>query len=137
MGSDACVFCEVISGSRPVHQIHADSAAFAFLDARPVFKGHLLVVPTAHASTLLDLTDPGPYFAQVQRLTGALERGLGCDGALVAINHRVSQSVPHLHTHIIPRRAGDGLRGFFWPRTRYESDAEAEDFAGKITAALL
>ena len=110
----------------------------AFLDTRPVFKGHVLVVPRAHLVTLADLPPeslPG-YFALVRRLAVAVEAGLGAGGTFVAINNKVSQSVPHLHTHVVPRTKGDGLRGFFWPRTRYADDAEAQEYAGRVAAAL-
>jgi histidine triad (HIT) family protein len=133
---DVCAFCAIIAGDQPASLIHADSVAAAFLDTRPVFKGHVLVIPSTHVKTLVDLGEPGPYFARVQQLTRAVEQGLGCDGAFVAMNHRVSQSVPHLHTHIVPRHRGDGLRGFFWPRTRYTDPAEADTYAAKIRAAL-
>jgi histidine triad (HIT) family protein len=112
--------------------------AVGFLDHRPVFKGHVLVVPTAHVPTLADLPAAriGPFFAAVQRVATAVQAGLGAGGTFVAMNNTVSQSVPHLHVHVVPRTKGDGLRGFFWPRTRYASDAEAEEYAARIRAAL-
>jgi histidine triad (HIT) family protein len=112
--------------------------AVAFLDARPVFKGHVLVAPRTHVETLGDLPGSaiGPYFGYVRRLAVAVEAGLGAGGTFVAINNRVSQSVPHLHVHVVPRTKGDGLRGFFWPRTRYASDEEAASYAARIAAAL-
>lgn len=111
---------------------------FAFLDHRPVFKGHVLVVPRAHVVTLGDLpaSDVGPYFLEVQRIAVAVEVGLGAGGSFVAINNRVSQSVPHMHAHVVPRTKGDGLRGFFWPRTKYDSPEEASSYAARIVAAL-
>src|SRR4029450_1127997 len=96
---------------------------FAFLDHRPVFKGHVLVVPRAHVETLGDLEPSavGPFFTVVQRLSTAVEKGLAAGGTFVALNNRVSQSVPHLHVHVVPRTKGDGLRGFFWPRAKDSS----------------
>ncbi|SIR39174.1 histidine triad (HIT) family protein [Micromonospora avicenniae] len=132
------MFCGIVAGELPAIRVTDEADGVAFLDTRPVFKGHLLVVPRAHLVTLADLppaTLPG-YFALVRRLAVAVESGLGADGTFVAINNKVSQSVPHLHTHVVPRTKGDGLRGFFWPRTRYTDDAEAQEYAGRITAAL-
>jgi histidine triad (HIT) family protein len=116
----------------------SDDIAVAFLDRSPVFKGHVLVVPTQHALTLADLdTDlVGPVFERVQRVAARMPAALGCDGTFVAINNVVSQSVAHLHVHVVPRRRKDGLRGFFWPRMRYESDGEADDYANRLTDAL-
>jgi histidine triad (HIT) family protein len=135
---DGCVFCEIVAGRRPASHVLRTDAALGFLDARPVFKGHVLVVPTDHVQTLVDL--PGaalaPFFAAVQRVARAVEAGLGADGTFVAMNNKVSQSVPHLHAHVVPRRRKDGLRGFFWPRVPYASDDEREDFAARIRAAL-
>ena len=113
-------------------------ATFAFLDHRPVFKGHVLVLPRDHVVTLADLPPDqiGPYFADVQRIAVAVELGLGAGGSFVALNNKVSQSVAHLHTHVVPRTKGDGLRGFFWPRTKYTSADEAESYATKIREAL-
>jgi len=133
-----CAFCEIIAGRRTAAVVASDDAAVAFLDARPVFKGHVLVVPRAHVPTLGDLPAAAlaPYFAAVQRLARAVEVGLGADGTFVALNNKVSQSVPHLHTHVVPRRRKDGLRGFFWPRVPYASDAERDEFAARIRAAV-
>lgn len=133
-----CVFCEIVSGARPAAIVASDAAAVAFLDARPVFKGHVLVVPRVHAATLTDLPADalGPYFGAVQLLARAVEGGLGADGTFVAMNNKVSQSVAHLHTHVVPRRRKDGLRGFFWPRVPYASDAERDEFAARIRAAV-
>jgi histidine triad (HIT) family protein len=110
----------------------------AFLDARPVFKGHLLVAPREHVVTLPDLPASriGPFFSQVQRITATMPAALGCQGTFVALNNVVSQSVPHLHVHVVPRTRGDGLRGFFWPRQRYASDAEAAEYAARLRDAL-
>ena len=138
MSVPGCVFCEIIDGTRPAAIVASDEAAVAFLDARPVFKGHTLVVPRAHVATLTDLpvVDLGPYFASVQRLARAVEVGLEADGTFVAMNNKVSQSVAHLHTHVVPRRRKDGLRGFFWPRVPYASDAERDEFAARIRGAV-
>lgn len=113
-------------------------ATFAFLDHRPVFKGHVLVLPRDHVVTLADLPldQIEPYFTDVQRIAVAVESGLGAGGSFVALNNKVSQSVAHLHTHVVPRTKGDGLRGFFWPRTKYASPDEAETYATKIREAL-
>lgn len=134
----ACVFCGIAAGSVPAFRVADNPAGIAFLDTRPVFPGHVLVVPRPHVETLADLpaADVGGYFLLVQRLAAAVETALGARGAFVAINNKVSQSVPHLHTHVVPRTKGDGLRGFFWPRTKYESDAAAQTYADKIAAAL-
>jgi histidine triad (HIT) family protein len=133
-----CIFCEIIAGSKPAHRVLETDAVVAFLDARPLFKGHTLVVPRMHVETLADLPQAQlePLFGQVQRITLALERGLDADGTFVANNNKVSQSVPHLHVHVIPRRKGDGLKGFFWPRTPYADEAEARATAEKIRAAV-
>jgi histidine triad (HIT) family protein len=136
--ADACVFCGIVAGSTPADLVLREAGAAAFLDARPLFPGHVLVVPTAHVETLgeLDPAAVAPLFAAVQRVARAVERGLSADGSFVALNNRVSQSVPHLHVHVVPRRRGDGLRGFFWPRTKYSSPAEREDYVRRIVAAL-
>ena len=133
-----CVFCGITNGSFPAHIVLADDSVVAFLDARPVFKGHVLVAPRQHVMTLPDLpaADVGPFFLQVQRISAALPAALGCQGTFVAVNNVVSQSVPHLHVHVVPRTKGDGLRGFFWPRQKYASQDEAGDYAGRIAAAL-
>jgi histidine triad (HIT) family protein len=133
-----CLFCGIVAGSVPAFVVADEPAGFAFLDTRPVFKGHVLVVPRTHVAVLGDLpgADLAPYFGLVRRLSLAVEAGLGAGGTFVAMNNKVSQSVPHLHTHVVPRTKGDGLRGFFWPRTRYTSDDEASLYAEKIAAAL-
>jgi histidine triad (HIT) family protein len=133
-----CLFCSAVSGKLDVDEVWSSSEVFAFLDHRPVFKGHVLVVPRQHVEVLGDLPADavGPYFRDVQRLAVAVERGLGAGGTFVAVNNRVSQSVPHLHTHIVPRTKGDGLRGFFWPRTKYDSAEESAQYAARIAAAV-
>jgi histidine triad (HIT) family protein len=133
-----CTFCAVVAGDLTVHQVLADEVAVAFLDHRPLFPGHVLVVPRRHIATVADLpaAEAGPYFLRVQRVTVAVERGMGAAGSFVAANNRVSQSVPHLHFHVVPRNRGDGLRGFFWPRGRYRDDAQAAEVAAQIAAQL-
>ena len=133
-----CRFCEIVSGTGAGFVVLAAPEAVGFLDTRPVFKGHVLVVPRSHVDTLTDLPAGavGPFFGQVQRVAAAVEAGLGAGGTFVAINNRVSQSVPHLHVHVVPRTRGDGLRGFFWPRRKYADEAEAAAFRDRIAAAL-
>ncbi len=134
----SCVFCSIGQGELPASVVMRDPSAVAFLDTRPLFKGHVLVVPPLHVETLADLPAEAlaPYFSSVQRIARAVEKSLGAQGSFVAINNRVSQSVPHLHAHVVPRTKGDGLKGFFWPRTKYASDAERDDYAARIAAAL-
>jgi histidine triad (HIT) family protein len=132
-----CVFCEVVAGAG-AGVVTADDTVVAFLDHRPLFPGHVLVVPRAHVEALDDLPpeEVGPFFLAVQRVSGAVERAMGAGGTFVAINNKVSQSVPHLHCHVVPRTKGDGLRGFFWPRQRYASDEEMARVAGAIRLEL-
>lgn len=134
----SCAFCEIVTGVRPAHRVFEDESCVAFLDARPVFIGHVLLVPRAHHETLTDLPVGliQPLFANTQRVARAVEAALGADGTFVAMNNRVSQSVPHLHVHIVPRKKKDGLRGFFWPRQQYASEEEAERVAGTLRANL-
>lgn len=133
-----CVFCAIVSGEARAHMVLSDSEAVAFLDARPVFKGHVLVAPRLHVETLADLPPErvGPFFKRVRLVSAVMPAALGAQGSFVALNNTVSQSVPHLHVHVIPRTRGDGLRGFFWPRRRYENEQEAEDHARRLRAAL-
>jgi len=135
----ACVFCGIVAGSTTASIVMRDDDVVAFLDARPLFKGHVLVVPRAHVPTLADLPAEriAPLFAAVQRVASALPAALGAQGSFVALNNVVSQSVPHLHVHVVPRTKGDGLKGFFWPRTKYESDEECAAYAARIGAAVL
>lgn len=127
-----------MAGDTPATRVFEDDEVVAFLDVRPLFPGHVLVVPREHVETLTDLPAAGiaPLFARVQALAGAMETGLGAQGSFVAMNNRVSQSVPHLHVHVVPRTKGDGLRGFFWPRQRYGSDEEATAVAERLRSAL-
>ncbi|MFI6261975.1 HIT family protein [Micromonospora sp. NPDC051006] len=133
-----CVFCGIVAGEVPAFRVVDVPDGVGFLDTRPVFRGHVLVVPRTHLVTLAELPGEGlaGYFGLVQRVAVAVESGLGAGGTFVAMNNKVSQSVPHLHTHVVPRTKGDGLRGFFWPRTRYTDDAEAQEYADRIGAVL-
>ena len=133
-----CAFCGLFEDPAAPTVVLADEVAVAFLDIRPLFKGHVLVAPRAHAVTLADLpaADVGPFFLRVQRVSAALPAALGCQGTFVAANNLVSQSVPHLHVHVVPRTKGDGLRGFFWPRQKYASEEEAEQYAARLRDAL-
>src|SRR5918999_122080 len=133
-----CVFCEIVAGERPAHIVFDNAVAVAFLDSRPLFKGHTLIVPREHIETLPELPADllGPFFGYAQRVAGAMESALDAAGSFVAMNNKISQSVPHLHVHVVPRNRKDGLRGFFWPRTKYDSDAEAADLAARLAAAL-
>ena len=134
----SCTFCAIISGNVAAHLVLEDDVAVAFLDHRPVFKGHVLLAPREHIETLADLPDSliEPVFHRARAMARAVERGLEADGTFVAINNRVSQSVPHMHVHIVPRRRKDGLRGFFWPRTKYAGDDEMTEYATRIRSAL-
>lgn len=138
MPARPCVFCAIVEKRAAAHLVLDAAHAAAFLDARPLFPGHVLVVPRAHVETLVDLPagEVGGFFVAVQRVARAVEQGLAADGTFVAVNNRVSQSVAHLHVHVVPRRKGDGLKGFFWPRAKYANDAEGEEIAAKIRAAL-
>src|SRR5436853_6871023 len=122
-----CLFCRIATGEVPARLVFEDETSLAFLDHRPVFPGHCLLIPKGHYETLTDLPEEliGPFFKNAQRLSRAVESALEAHGTFVAMNNRVSQSVPHLHTHIVPRRRKDGLKGFFWPRYPYGSDEEA------------
>jgi histidine triad (HIT) family protein len=133
-----CLFCRIVSGETEAHHVLDEPEVVGFLDARPVFKGHVLLVPRIHLDTLSDLPESlfGPLFGAAQRVSDAVRSALGAQGSFVAMNNVVSQSVPHLHVHVVPRTKGDGLRGFFWPRTKYADDAEAADFASRISGAL-
>jgi len=133
-----CLFCQIVSGDVPASVVLDEPRVVAFLDIRPVFPGHVLVVPRAHHATLLDLPRDQlePLFGTAQRVAAAVTTGLGAQGTFVAMNNVVSQSVPHLHVHVVPRTKGDGLRGFFWPRAKYASDDEMEACASRIREQL-
>jgi len=135
---DSCLFCRIVSGELPATIVYEDDNSVAFLDHRPLFHGHTLLVPREHVETLGELSPKivGPYFEAAQLLSRAVESGMDAEGTFVAMNNRVSQSVPHLHVHVVPRRKKDGLKGFFWPRTKYKGDEEMEDAKKKIISAL-
>ncbi len=134
-----CTFCDISSGTIDAHVVYGDESVVAFLDHRPVFKGHVLVMPRTHYETLADLpTGELPhFFGVIQRISARLPKALDAVGTFVAMNNKVSQSVPHLHCHVVPRRPKDGLRGFFWPRTKYAGgEVEMAEVATTIRAAL-
>lgn len=134
----ACTFCRIVAGELPAERVFENDQVVAFLDHRPLFPGHVLVVPREHHVTLTDLPVERvePLFLSARRIAGAVESALGCEGTFVAMNNRVSQSVPHLHVHVVPRRRKDGLKGFFWPRHPYRDEAHLEETAASIRAAL-
>jgi histidine triad (HIT) family protein len=133
-----CLFCRIVAGEEPAEIVFEDEISLAFLDVRPLFAGHSLLVPREHHQTLADLPDElvGDLFANARLLSVAIPEAMGAQGSFVAINNVVSQSVPHLHVHVVPRVKKDGLRGFFWPRTKYDHDDHAAETAAKIRAAL-
>lgn len=132
-----CVFCSIVAGKSPADVVLDEPAVMAFLDRRPVFKGHVLLVPREHVVTLPDLpaAQRDGFLAAAQRLASAVVDGLGAQGSFVAMNNTVSQSVPHLHLHVVPRTRGDGLRGFFWPRRKY-AEGESAEYAARLRAVL-
>jgi histidine triad (HIT) family protein len=138
MARDGCAFCHIVTGEIAAPIVFAGEQTLVFLDHRPLFPGHCLVIPKTHYETLADLPVElaAALFEQARALAAAMEAGLECDGALVAINNRVSQSVPHVHIHVVPRRKKDGLRGFFWPRQKYASEAEMERVRKILEEAL-
>jgi histidine triad (HIT) family protein len=133
-----CVFCSIAAGETEAAVVWRNDDLAAFLDARPLFKGHVLLVPRRHVVTLPDLPAElrDPFLAAAQRLATAMVDVLGAQGSFVAMNNTVSQSVPHLHCHVVPRTKGDGLRGFFWPRTKYDDVADRDAWAERIAGAL-
>jgi histidine triad (HIT) family protein len=135
---DDCLFCAIVAGTAPGHVVLDEPDVVAFLDIRPVFKGHVLVVPREHIVTLSEVPQPllTDLFVAVQRCATAVVEGLGAQGSFVAENNVVSQAVPHLHVHVVPRTKGDGLRGFFWPRQKYASDEEMAEYADRLRRAL-
>jgi histidine triad (HIT) family protein len=133
-----CLFCQIASGAQPAPIVFEDDHALAFLDHRPLFPGHCLLIPRQHFETLGDLppSQVGPLFATAQILCQAVEEGLASEGSFLAVNNRVSQSVPHLHIHIVPRRKKDGLKGFFWPRGKYRDESEVESVRISLRSAV-
>lgn len=123
-GNGDCTFCQIIRGDLDSHVVFEDEVSLAFLDHRPLFPGHCILAPKEHHETLTDLPERliGPFFSGAQLLAVAVEGVMAAEGSFVAMNNRVSQSVPHLHVHIVPRRRKDGLRGFFWPRNPYKDE---------------
>ena len=137
MASD-CLFCKIASGNIESAVVFQDTQTLAFLDHRPLFPGHCLLIPKTHVETLADLPPDAiqPLFANTQLLALAVEQAMGAEGSFVAINNRISQSVPHLHVHVVPRRPKDGLRGFFWPRGKYRDAAAMEEARAAIEQAM-
>ena len=133
-----CRFCQIIAGDEAAHLVFEDEGSIAFLDNRPLFPGHSLLVPRDHHETLGDLPDElvGPLFANARLLSVAVPKAMRKPGSFVALNNVVSQSVPHVHVHVVPRKPKDGLRGFFWPRTKYASEAEMRKVAGRVRKAV-
>jgi histidine triad (HIT) family protein len=139
MPSDpGCIFCEIARGDLDSALVFSDEISVAFLDTRPLFPGHTLLIPRQHVETLPELPSElvGRFFRNLQRLTTAVERAMEAEGVFVANNNRVSQTVPHLHLHVVPRRKGDGLKGFFWPRQRYSSEAAMQATAAAVRSAM-
>ncbi len=136
--SESCLFCRIIAGDASAHIVHRGPHTLAFLDIKPLFVGHTLLLPIDHHVTLADLPSPlvPPLFETAQRISAAMETALGAAGSFVAMNNRISQSVPHLHVHVVPRKPKDGLRGFFWPRTTYDSDEQMAATAATLRAAI-
>jgi histidine triad (HIT) family protein len=132
-----CRFCQIVAGDEAAHVVLEDELTLAFLDNRPLFHGHTLLVPREHRETLADLPDTelGPLFANARLLSTAVPKAMGKPGSFVALNNIVSQSVPHLHVHVVPRKPKDGLRGFFWPRTKYESEKQMREIAARVRKA--
>ncbi|MDX2002779.1 MAG: HIT family protein [Chitinophagales bacterium] len=134
----ACIFCEIIAGHSPGHVVFQDDTCTAFLDTHPLFEGHVLLVPKAHHETIMDLPPSiiEPLFANAQKLSKAVQKAMASQGIFIAANNIVSQSVPHLHIHIVPRNKKDGLYGFFWPRKKYESPERMEAVRSRIAGQL-
>jgi histidine triad (HIT) family protein len=137
-GGENCLFCQIAAAAVPAVSVFEDAISMAFLDHRPLFPGHCLLVPRQHFETLSDLPSKlvGPFFSNVQLLARAVEAAMNAEGTFVAMNNKVSQSVPHLHVHVVPRRRKDGLKGFFWPRNKYKSQEEMLNVEAAIRLAI-
>jgi len=137
--SGGCIFCDIAQGRTQAPIVFEDADSLAFLDHRPVFPGHVLLIPKAHVETLpeLPISQGGAFLGNVQLLCASVEEAMNAQGTFVGVNNKVSQSVPHLHVHIVPRRRGDGLRGFFWPRRRYQNDVELSETRDRISQAAI
>jgi len=135
---DGCRFCAIVTGDESAHVVFEDEISLAFLDHRPLFPGHSLLVPRDHYETIWDMPDKliGPLFTNAKSLSGAIRTAMSSQGAFVALNNVVSQSVPHLHVHLVPRNRRDGLRGFFWPRRKYDGEEHMRETAEAVRAAL-
>jgi histidine triad (HIT) family protein len=133
-----CRFCAIAAGEEESHLVFEDEVSLAFLDKRPLFPGHSLLIPRQHFETVWDLSDDlvGPLFANARLLSAAIRDAMSAEGAFIAVNNVVSQSVPHLHVHLVPRNRKDGLRGFFWPRRKYESEEQMRETAAAVRAAV-
>lgn len=133
-----CLFCQIAAKRRAAAVVFEDDDSLVFLDHRPLFPGHCLLIPKTHVETLADLplAQVGPLFTVAQRVARAMEDGLAAEGSFVAVNNRVSQSVAHLHIHVVPRRKKDGLKGFFWPRGRYATALEMETVRATLEDAV-
>jgi|SRR5258708_6414925 len=137
-GVAQCKFCELVQGKLEAGIVFEDSVSIAFLDHRPLFPGHSLLIPKDHYETLLDLNTAliTSLFSNAQLLSRSMEEGLGAEGSFVAVNNRVSQSVPHFHIHVVPRRRKDGLKGFFWPRQKYRDESHMAQVADELRSAI-
>jgi len=135
---EGCNFCAIAAAEERAHVVFEDETSIAFLDHRPLFPGHSLLVPREHHETIWDLPDElvGPLFANAKSLSAAIRTAMESQGAFIALNNIVSQSVPHLHVHLVPRNRKDGLRGFFWPRRKYDSEEHMAETAAKIRAVV-
>jgi histidine triad (HIT) family protein len=138
VSKDNCVFCKIVQGSIAAETVYEDATSIVFLDNTPLFAGHCLVCPKEHFDTLMDVPPPllEPLFTTAQRIARAVETGLGAEGSFVAINNKISQSVPHLHVHVIPRRPKDGMKGFFWPRRPYRDADEMKETAEALRRVI-
>ncbi|HEY6119059.1 MAG TPA: HIT family protein [Pyrinomonadaceae bacterium] len=138
LSNTSCLFCKIVSGQVAARLVFEDEISLAFLDHRPVFPGHCLLIPKDHYETLTDLPTclTGPFFRNAQFLAQAVESAMKAEGTFVAMNNRVSQSVPHLHVHLVPRRRKDGLKGFFWPRHPYPTEADADAVQSAVRDAV-